>query len=185
MMKRFLHPANAMVAVIASLLACSSTWVWSQASSASGMRGQGAVAGAPSLFVPASGEREKLLSEHFTEVRDAAAFPASCKSGFAALTRTHGFELANPGQPYQATDVMGRGPQLPWRRLLIGGVSSDRCIVFYEIGGFAPFRAVVVLDISAKTPTLVWGGAGGKNPADLRALISQIAEGDFSPSAAY
>ena len=179
-MKRILRPVNAISAVLAGLLA------WSPASAdspASPMPSQGAVAHASALNVPESSEREKLLSERFTEVRDAATLPAGCKSGFAMLAKTPGFELANPGQPYQATDVVG--PKLPWRRLLFGGVSSDRCIVFYEIGGFAPYRAVVVLDVSNKPPVLTWGGAGGKNPANVRELISQIVEGAFRPSSAY
>lgn len=174
-MKSFLRPVNAFPAVLAGLL-------WCAGLQASPVSDQGA-ANVSAPNVPALAERGKLRSEHFTEVRDAAAFPAGCKSGFATLTKTPGFELANPGQPFQATDVVG--PKLPWRRLLFGGVSNDRCVVFYEIGGFAPYRAVVVLDVSGKTPVLTWGGAGGKNPADMRELISQIAEGAFRSSPAY
>lgn len=171
-MKAWSHSAKGLMAVLGSVLVFASGRAWAQADSTFA-----------NMSVPAATERQKLLAEHFTEVRDAAAFPASCRRGFAALARTHDFELANPGQPYQATDVVSR--RLPWRRLFIGGASSDRCVVFYEIGGFATHRAVVVLDISQKTPVLVWGGADGKNPADLRELISQIVEGAFRPSSTY
>lgn len=136
--------------------------------------------------LPSPAERTRLLSGAFVEVRDAAAFPAGCKSGFAALARTHGFELANPGQPYQATDVLGPGPRRPLRRLLFGGVSTDCCIIFYEVGGFAPYRSVVVMDISMSGAAMpVWGGSNGKNPSDLRALMSQIAAGDFTRLIGY
>jgi hypothetical protein len=75
---------------------------------------------------------------------------------------------------------------LPWRRLLFGGVSSDRCIIFYEIGGFAPYRSVVVMAIPKSGPaTPVWSGSGGKNPGDLRTLISQIAAGTFMQPVGY
>ncbi|AIF48416.1 hypothetical protein [Dyella japonica] len=174
------------LAVLASALAGGPVLAFDQARSVTGVQMQGPAANVFASSIPAPAERAKLLAEHFIEVRDVAAFPASCKSGFAVLARTSGFELANPGQPYQATDVMGRGPRLPWRRLLIGGVSADRCVVFYEIGGFAPYRSVVVLDISGKglaTPT--WGGADGKNPENLPALISQITKGAFTQPRGY
>lgn len=143
-------------------------------------------AGALESSAPSPAEREKLLSGTFVEVRDAAAFPSSCKRGFARLARTHDFELANPGQPYQQTDVLGPGPWRPHRRLLLGGVSGDRCIVFYEVGGFAPYRSVVVMDISASgAATPVWSGSGGKDPKDLQELLSQIAAGAFSRLIGY
>lgn len=171
--------------VLAGLLACSFPPAWAQVGAVPHVHSQDVDAAVLKASLLSSSERQKLLAEHFVEVRGITAFPSSCKRGFSALAHTPDFELANPGQPYQATDVIGRGPRLPWRRLLIGGVSSDRCIIFYVIGGFAPFRAAVVLDISKKDPVLVWGCAGGKDPDDLPALISQIAGGAFTQSPGY
>jgi len=185
-MKGFRCSASTLFVALASALMCGPLLAWGLTSPASNSKPQDAVVSVFTPSVPAPAEREKLLAEHFVEVRDVEAFPASCKSGFAVLARTPEFELANPGQPYQATDVIARGPRLPWRRLLIGGVSNDRCIVFYEVGGIASYRSVVVLDISGKglaTPT--WGGTNGKNPENLPALISQIVGGAFTKIMGY
>jgi hypothetical protein len=182
-MKSVPRSTHGLAMVLVGLLAGNSFAAWAQVGVATHAQDMGTAVLKASL--PSSLEREKLLAEKFVQVHDIAAFPASCKRGFATLAHTPDFELANPGEPYQATDVIGRGPRLPWRRLLIGGVSSDRCIVFYVIGGFAPYRAAVVLDISKKDPVLVWGGAGGKDPDDLPALISQIAGGAFIQSSGY
>lgn len=184
-MKRVPRSTHVHAMVLVGLLACSSPSAWAQVGAPAHVHTQSLGADVFKASLPSSVEREKLLAEKFVQVHDVAAFPASCKRGFATLSHTPDFELANPGQPYQATDVIGRGPRLPWRQLLIGGVSSDRCIVFYVIGGFASYRAAVVLDISKKDPVLVWGGAGGKDPGDLPALISQIAGGAFTQSPGY
>ncbi len=178
-MKVFSRLIRALVALAACALSCYPALAHSD--SAHGEQAAVLKASTPSLA-----ERAKLLSESFVEVRDVAALPASCLRGFAALTHTRDAELANPGQPYQATDVIAKGPRLPWRRLLIGAVSNDRCVVFYEIGGFAPYRAAMILDTSQNGPaTLTWGGADGKDPADAHALIAQIVEGAFTQPRGY
>lgn len=183
-MKALTRSVSRLRAAMVCVLACGSASPWAVAQAVV-PPGNGLAAISVSS-VPAVAEREKLLSESFVEVRDAAGFPLGCRQGFAALAKTRDFELANPGQPYQATDVIGMAPRLPSRRLLFGGVSSDRCVLFYEVGGFAPYRSVVVMDRRGSGPAIpVWGGSGGKNPGDLHALISQIAGGGFTRLIGY
>ncbi|WP_157971356.1 hypothetical protein [Dyella sp. C9] len=129
---------------------------------------------------PASDEGAKLLSENFIEITNVDAIPESCQRAFAEATREPTYSLANPSEPYQATDVISSGPRLPWRRLVYGGVSSDRCVIYYEVGGIAKHYAVLVFDRSTpKVAKCVWGGAGGKNVSSFSRLISQIASGAF------
>jgi hypothetical protein len=133
-----------------------------------------------------SNERAKLTASSFVIVRDAAAFPDACKNGFAKLTGEPSFALANPGQPYQATDVMTQGQPLPWRRLIFGGSTQDRCVIYYEKGGIATTHIAVVIDIAkANAPLFVWGGIDGTGPRDLPALISQITHGTFEQGGRY
>jgi hypothetical protein len=125
-------------------------------------------------------ESAKLRSERFVEVHDAEALPLACKHGFAALTGEPSFSLANPGQPYRATDALASPAGLPWRRLIVGAVSTDRCVVHYERGGFATLYAVVIFDLSkADAPRFIWGGVNVGNQPDVRALISKMAQGTF------
>jgi hypothetical protein len=135
---------------------------------------------------PSTNESIKLKSSAFTPVHDTTSFPDACKKGFAKQIGERSFELANPGQPYQATDVITQNPRLPWRRLILGGSAPDRCIVYYEKGGIATTRAVVVIDISRPSgPAFVWGGIGGEDPHDLVSLVSQITDAKFQPGGPY
>lgn len=127
-------------------------------------------------------ESAKLRSEHFVEVHDVEAFPTSCKEGFARLTGEPSFSLANPGQPYRATDALASPTGLPWRRLIVGAVSKDRCVIHYERGGFATLYAVAIFDLSqVGAPRFIWGAVNVGNQPDLRTLISKIVEGTFEP----
>jgi hypothetical protein len=130
-------------------------------------------------FPTNASESAKLRSERFTPVTDVATFPDACKKAFATLTKERTFALANPGQPFQATDVMSMA-KLPWRRLILGGTTPDRCIVYYEKGGFATSYAAVLFDISkVEEPTMIWRGVGGGAPHDLPELVSSVTTGGF------
>lgn len=91
------------------------------------------VHGADSIPAPAStptrNEVARLRVEHFTEVRDANALPDSCKRAFTKLTGEPNFSLADPERSYQANDIATPGARLPWRRLVFGRFSSDRCVI--------------------------------------------------------
>lgn len=129
---------------------------------------------------PPQREIDKLTSGSLVEIGKVEALPASCREAFAKLTHEAAFALANPGQPYQATDAIGPGQPLPWRRLIFGGLSRDRCLVYYELGGIAATQAVVVFDLStAGKATLSWGGVDGGKVPDLPSLVSRMAGGAF------
>ena len=125
-------------------------------------------------------ESARLLSEKFTEIQEISAIPPACKAAFAKATGESSFALADPGAPYQSTDVVARGAKLPWRRLIHVGLSSDRCVLYYEIGGFTTTYAALIFDLSVPgTATLVWGGVDGSEVTDFRSLLLQIARGSF------
>jgi len=129
---------------------------------------------------PSTHERAKLTSDRLAEVLDVETVPLSCKTAFAQLTGETHFSLANPKQPYQAADALALGPQLPWRRLIFGGVTHDRCVIYYEIGGFSTTYAAVILNIANDgAPSFVWGGVDGGNVRDFPELLSRINGGAF------
>jgi hypothetical protein len=51
--------------------------------------------------------------------------------------QTKDSKIADPGQPYQSSDMLAPG-HLPWRRLIFGGVTNERCLIVSERGGYAP-----------------------------------------------
>lgn len=129
---------------------------------------------------PTQTEIEKLRSERFTEIDGVDAVPVTCQLAFAEAIREPTFSLANPGAPYQSTDVMSAGVRLPWRRLVFGGMSNDRCVIYYEIGGFAHRYAALIFDITPPAPAkCIWGGTDGGIYSSLSELITQISQGSF------
>ncbi|PMQ03377.1 hypothetical protein DyAD56_19080 [Dyella sp. AD56] len=78
--------------VSAGLLACSFPPAWAQVGAVPHVHSQDVGAAVLKASLPSSVEREKLLAEKFIELHDVAAFPASCKRGFANLAHTPDFE---------------------------------------------------------------------------------------------
>ena len=119
--------------------------------------------------------REHLRSEQFAPVTTVAALPASVKEGLAQLFGET-LKMAEPGAPFQATDVMGPD-RLPFRRLVAAGCSADHCLVHYEQGGFAHLYYIVVLRTSVAGASFEWGGLTGGGLANVDAVKDAIVTG--------
>jgi len=63
--------------------------------------------------------------------------------------------IADQGEPFNATDVID--PQLPHRRFVFGGQSTQFVLICYEHGGFAPHAHLAVFEIDER-PQLVFVG---------------------------
>ena len=122
-------------------------------------------------------EQTQLFEGNYNVVRSTAALPARCKDAFARTTHLSQFELAEPGERFQSTDVIEK-PSLPMTRLIFGGFSDARCFIHYEHGGIGLSYNVAVFDISQQSPTLLWGAFGVK-AADLQQLRTEIADAQF------
>ena len=91
-------------------------------------------------------DRDNIFRGDFTLVKDTEAIPANIKQSFAEITREPSFALANPGQEYQATDVVNpKKPRLPSRRLILAGRCADKWFIHYERGGIGHYYAIVLL----------------------------------------
>ena len=75
-------------------------------------------------------------------------------------------DIAEPGAPFQATDVVSDA-RLPRRRLVAAGCSIDHCLVYYERGGIAHSWHVALFRWTPAATTLE---AGGIAPAGLRSI---------------
>jgi hypothetical protein len=102
--------------------------------------------------------RAHIGGEAFAPLTTVAALPKGLKDELARLFREKSLQLADPGAPFNATDVVG--PKLlPFRRLIAAGCAGDHCLVHYEKGGFAHVYQVVVLSRQGDTLRFVWGGS--------------------------
>lgn len=125
-----------------------------------------------------------LLDGECHQVRSGRDLPEAIRNAFATLTREKTFELAEPGERFQATDV--GEPGLPRRRLILAGWCGTRWFIHYEHGGIGLSRMVVVMDRGANgTVTVVWGGYLREEAHTAADLGSQIeaANPDGSQSA--
>jgi hypothetical protein len=104
--------------------------------------------------------RSHLRAETFVPISTVSALPDPVKTELARLFGTKSLALAEPGAPFQATDVV-TDPRLPWRRLVSAGCAADHCLVHYERGGFAHVHQVIVLSREGDRVRFAWGGVAG------------------------
>jgi hypothetical protein len=128
----------------------------------------------PAGAVP-SALRDHVKGETFAPVTTVAALPASVKEGLAQLFGET-LKMAEPGAPFQATDVIGPD-RLPFRRLVAAGCAADHCLVHYEKGGFAHVHYVVVLRTSVAGASFEWGGLTGGGLANVDAVKDAVVSG--------
>jgi hypothetical protein len=116
-----------------------------------------------------------FLSEDFEIIKGVAALPEPIRKLYTEAGGSR-FVLADPGQKFEATDVIS-DPSLPRKRLIFAGVTGEHCFVHYEQGGFGhSFRLALFELNSPSTVTPLWLGSCG--PAtNIDALRSQVRDG--------
>ena len=119
--------------------------------------------------------RDHLRGEAFAPVATVAALSPGVKEELAKLFGET-LRMAEPGAPFQATDVIGP-ERLPFRRLIVAGCSADHCLVNYEKGGFVHVYHVVVLRTSVARTSFEWGGTTGGGLANVDAVKDAIVTG--------
>ena len=105
-------------------------------------------------------EREHLLDGQFKVVSKTEAIPANVKQAFSKIARQPSFAMANPGQKFQATDVV-LDRTLPFRRLVFAGAQNDKWFVHYEEGGYVHGYYVVAFKVDSQGDAhFIWGCSG-------------------------
>jgi len=128
--------------------------------------------------------RDHIRSERFSSLATVAALPASVRKGLSDLFGSDTLDMADPGQPFQATDVMVM-PRLPARRLVAAGCSPDHCLVYYERGGFAHIHQIVLFSTADAAARLVHGGVAAGGLADLDQVKDALASGKVMGGSKY
>jgi hypothetical protein len=113
------------------------------------------------------------------ELRRVDAVPAGVWTAFATVTTDHGSPMANPGEKWQATDVILE-KDLPWRRLIFAGVSDDYCLLHYERGGIAHSFHLMLFRRDGGEWRMVWSAASGQMAqlSDVPAALQSAAVSD-------
>jgi len=117
--------------------------------------------------------------QHLLQVKDAPLvttmhqIPAEVVAACAAASSGGGFELADAGQPFQATDVITE-KNLPGKRLIWAARLPGYMVVHYERGGIAhSFHVMVVALDSSRKAHVVWAAAARlmKSYAEFREAL--------------
>jgi len=120
-----------------------------------------------------------VFDGNLTVVKNTAGLPTSCRQEFVSLSNQSQFEMADPGQKFQVTDVIIENG-LSFRRLVFGAFNHDRCLIHYERGGRGRSYYAVLFSQSADGHgEFLWGGAGSQTESGLDQLRSDIAKGNF------
>jgi hypothetical protein len=128
--------------------------------------------------------RAHLRDERFTPLASVAALPANVREALNDLFGGKTLEMADPGQRFQATDVMVT-PRLPARRLVAAGCSADHCLVYYERGGFAHVHQIVLFSTTEASARLVHGGVAAGGLTDLEQIRDALVSGKVMSGSKY
>lgn len=129
-------------------------------------------------------DRQHLLYDTFAIVTRVKSLPPLVKKEFARISRAPDFQMADPGQKYQETEVIQeRG--LPFRRLAFAGLSHDYCFVYYELGGYSHSVNVVLFRVSKGKAQFIWGGAGGGRFSNWKGLRAGIKRRQFDDELSF
>jgi len=113
--------------------------------------------------------RDHLQNDRFQMVGSIRGLPLGVRDWLQGAFGSSTLDIAEPGAPFQATDVVST-PSLPARRLVAAGCSTDHCIVYFERGGVAHTWHVTVFHWTPDATTFEWGGTA---PAAL-ATVDEV-----------
>jgi hypothetical protein len=123
---------------------------------------------------------QQFLYGNFKILTEVKTLPSSVLQVFAERDGSRLF-MANPGEKFQATDVV-QNASLPRMRLLFAGVSSDKCFVHYEHGGRGhTYNLALFRMASTESMDPVWLGYCDRPATNFQDLRSLLADGRCSP----
>jgi len=80
-------------------------------------------------------------------------------------------QFAEPDQPFQLSDVVEPGNNLPYRRLVLAGHQQNLWFIKYVRGGFAPYGVLAIFSRIGETWTITFtafGESEGRSIGDIR-----------------
>ncbi len=113
--------------------------------------------------------RSHLMTDSFQEIDKVADLPDSVKSILAPGISAY---IANPGQPYNFSDVI-ETPAKPFVRLDVGGEDSNYCLLCLEHGGFVTTATINVYDLHMYPAKLIWSCYVSQRPPKTLSELQQ------------
>ena len=121
--------------------------------------------------------RQEFLDGSFRLVKEVETLPGPVRNALAQQGDPRSV-MANPGNPFEATDVISN-PSLPPKRLIFAGVSENRWFVHYEQGGRAHSYVLALFNLAPSGRiTSTWRGYCSGPAANINDLRTWVASGN-------
>jgi hypothetical protein len=121
-------------------------------------------------------QRAHVNNDRFEIVSSIRGLPLGVRDGLQSLFGSKTLDIAEPGAEFQVTGVISK-PNLPIRRLVAAGCSTDHCLVYYERGGVAHTRHVALFHWAPASTRFEWGAAAPGGLATIEDVRKAILSG--------
>jgi len=121
-------------------------------------------------------QRAHVKSDRFDVVTSIRGLPLGVRDELQTLFGGQALDIAEPGAPFQVTDVIVNA-KLPIRRLVAAGCSTDHCLVYYERGGIAHTWQVLLFQWTPAATRFEWGGMAPNGLASIEDVRNAILSG--------
>ena len=120
--------------------------------------------------------RAHLKNERLDVVTSIRGLPLGVREELQTLFGSPTLDIAEPGAEFQRTGAV-RNPNLPARRLIAAGCSTDHCLIHYERGGTAHTWHVALFRWTPKATRFEWGGIAPNAVANIDDVRSMVLSG--------
>jgi len=120
--------------------------------------------------------RAHVSDDRFEIVSSVRGLPLGVRDGLQALFGSKTLDIADPGAEAPVAGVAAK-PNLPTRRLVAAGCSTDHCLVYYERGGDAPTRHVALFHWTPAATRFEWGGIAPGGLATIAEVRKAVLSG--------
>ena len=120
--------------------------------------------------------RAHVKAERFGIVTSIRGLPLGVRDELQMLFGSQTLDIAEPGEEFQVTDVVG-SRRLPFRRLVAAGCSIDHCLVYYERGGIAHTWQVALFHWTPAATRLELGGSAPGGLATIDDVRNAVLSG--------
>jgi hypothetical protein len=117
-----------------------------------------------------------VKNERFGIVTSIRGLPLGVRDALQTLFGSHALDIAEPGAEFQVNDVIVK-PDLPIRRLVLAGCSTDHCLVYYERGGIAHTWQVALFHWTPAATRFEGGGLAPRGLASIDDVRNAILSG--------
>jgi len=129
--------------------------------------------------------RAHLQDERFGIVTSIRGLPLGVRDGLQTLFGSGTLDIAEPGADFQVSNVVVK-PQLPTRRLVAAGCSTDyHCLVYYERGGTDHTWHVALFLWTPAATRFEWGGTAPGGLATIDDVQNAILSGRIKGPAKF